>query len=311
MNTKYNQSMYNQTKYNQSTYIESNYFTFTTKDNVKLNVGYACNKYKRSDKIIILIPGWSQTIEQYKVIWNNPELLKHYSIYAIDMRGHGQSEKVNYGYQVSRLAQDLYEFISEYNLQNITLMGHSLGCAIIWNYIQNYGEDNILNYIFIDQSITELPLEGYSDELGSTLSWFRNEKELTLYDLCNKLKSSYGEKVRRVIMMQLFTPEWISNNEEEFEYFYKQSSLLPLPYASDLFLNHAMTDWRTLLPRIQNPTLVIGGTESTTNYKSILYQASIIPDCQYYIFEEYGSHFMFIEDTETFIQVIMNFLLSL
>ena len=291
-----------------TTYNESIYFDFITNDDVALNIGYAYNKFNKSNKIIILIPGWSQSIEQYKVIWQNPKLLKHYSIYAIDMRGHGQSEKVDYGYQINRLAQDVYEFITKYNLQNITFIGHSMGCAVIWNYIQNYGENNILNYIFIDQSITELPMEGYSDELGSTLNWFREDNGLTLYDFCNKLKSPYGEKLRRGIMMELFTAQWIENNKEEFEDFYFQSSLLPLQYASDLFLNHAMTDWRTLLPRIQKPTLVIGGTESTTNYKSILYQASIIPDCQYYIFKEYGSHFMFIEDTETFLQILINFL---
>lgn len=56
----------------------------------------------------------------------------------MDLRGHGESDKPNAGYHVSRLAMDLANFIEHMKLgpygdgKKITAIGTSLGVAILW-----------------------------------------------------------------------------------------------------------------------------------------------------------------------------------
>ena len=80
-----------------------------------------------------MIPGWSQTSAEWKGTVESLSAIR--SVLALDMRGHGESEKPEYGYRVSRLAQDLHQTIQKLRLPKVDLMGHSMGCAVIWAYI--------------------------------------------------------------------------------------------------------------------------------------------------------------------------------
>jgi non-heme chloroperoxidase len=60
---------------------------------------------------LLMIHGISQTAELFKhqII----ELSKYYRCIAVDLRGHGDSEKVEFGYRISRLAKDIHDIIDE------------------------------------------------------------------------------------------------------------------------------------------------------------------------------------------------------
>ena len=62
---------------------------------------------------------------------------------AFDMRGHGDSSTPAGGYRVSRLAADLRAVIERLELDQVDLMGHSIGSSIIWSYIDLFGEDRL------------------------------------------------------------------------------------------------------------------------------------------------------------------------
>ena len=70
---------------------------------------------------------------------------RYSQVIALDMRGHGESEKPEYGHRVSRL-QDLHQTISKLGLSKVDLMGHSMGCAVIWAYIDLYGQITLNSY---------------------------------------------------------------------------------------------------------------------------------------------------------------------
>jgi non-heme chloroperoxidase len=73
-------------------------------------------------------------------VWqkNIPAFRETYRVIAPDLRGHGESEKCEHGYQVMRLAMDLRELVL--SLQNEEgknrkpwrAIGGSLGCSILW-----------------------------------------------------------------------------------------------------------------------------------------------------------------------------------
>jgi pimeloyl-ACP methyl ester carboxylesterase len=57
-----------------------------------------------------------------------------FHLYAVDLRGHGDSEKPEHGYSLAHYAADLEDLLEALVLRNVTLIGSSLGgavCAIV------------------------------------------------------------------------------------------------------------------------------------------------------------------------------------
>ena len=97
----------------------------TTNDGVTLRYEEA-----GSGKPLVCIPGWSQTAAQFKHQLSG--LSDRYRVMAVDMRGHGESDKPDNGYTIQRLAKDVQDLLIARNLTDVTLMGHSMGSSVIW-----------------------------------------------------------------------------------------------------------------------------------------------------------------------------------
>jgi len=98
----------------------------TTNDGVTLRYEEA-----GSGKPLVCIPGWSQTAAQFKHQLTG--LSDRYRVIAVDMRGHGESDKPDNGYTIQRLAKDVQDLLVARNLTDVTLMGHSMGSSVIWS----------------------------------------------------------------------------------------------------------------------------------------------------------------------------------
>jgi non-heme chloroperoxidase len=62
---------------------------------------------------------------------------------AFDRRGHGKSSDPGRGYDFDTLADDLAAVIETLDLRNVTLIGHSMGCAEITRYLTRHGSSRI------------------------------------------------------------------------------------------------------------------------------------------------------------------------
>ena len=60
---------------------------------------------------------------------------------AYDRRGHGRSDRPGHGYHYDQHADDLACLIELLNLQEVTLVGHSMGGGEIIRYLTRYGSD--------------------------------------------------------------------------------------------------------------------------------------------------------------------------
>jgi non-heme chloroperoxidase len=119
--------------------------TFVTSDGVQLS-------YIRqgSGRPIVLIHGWSQCAEEFK--HQIEPLSARYDVIAVDQRSHGESQKVPYGLRISRLSKDLYELVTELDLNGVALLGHSMGACVIRCYIDLFGPERLSKIILVDQS---------------------------------------------------------------------------------------------------------------------------------------------------------------
>ena len=94
-----------------------------------------------SDSPVVLIHGWcgsrryfDDSFASLQQTSNHPPLVIRY-----DLRGHGESEQPKWGHHVARYAADLRDLLFHLGLDNVTLVGASLGCAIIWSYFELFG----------------------------------------------------------------------------------------------------------------------------------------------------------------------------
>ncbi|MGD8715725.1 MAG: alpha/beta hydrolase [Desulfobacterales bacterium] len=270
----------------------------TTSDGVKLHYLEA-----GSGQALVMIPGWSQTAEQFK--YQIQGLSDRYRTIALDMRGHGESEKVVFGYKISRLAKDLYDVLTGLDLDDVVVLGHSMGCSVIWNYCDLFGPERLSKLILVDQ----MPF------ITSNPTWSEPEKEASgaifdpqsLYDTINALAGPNGEETTRGFIGGMVTA---AISEEEKDWILQCNFRFPRVHAATLLYNHSTQDWRDLIPRINLPTLIVGGRVSLIPWKSQAWIHEQIPGSRLEIFEEKegGQHFMFIEGWEKFNQIVSDFI---
>jgi pimeloyl-ACP methyl ester carboxylesterase len=92
---------------------------------------------------ILFIHGFSQCW----LSWSrqlSSDLADDYRLVAMDLRGHGLSDKPRDGYSESRLwADDINGVVETLSLDHPVLFGWSYGALVILDYIRHYGEDAI------------------------------------------------------------------------------------------------------------------------------------------------------------------------
>jgi pimeloyl-ACP methyl ester carboxylesterase len=99
-------------------------------------------------------------------------------------------------------------------------------------------------------------------------------------------------------------------SEKDLNWMVERNLRLPREHAATLLYNHSTQDWRDLIPRINIPTLVVGGRTSVVPWKSQVWIHDQIPGSRLEIFEENegGQHFMFIEGAEKFNKILAEFI---
>lgn len=78
---------------------------------------------------IVLIPGFGAALTMWK--YTVPVLSQRFQVVCLDPRGHGRSMKAAGNNRQKRMAQDIRELIDHLGLEDVLLVGHSLGGAIV------------------------------------------------------------------------------------------------------------------------------------------------------------------------------------
>jgi non-heme chloroperoxidase len=252
---------------------------------------------------LVMIPGWSQTAEQWR--FQVEGLSSQYHCLALDMRGHGESDKPEHGYNIHRLSADLHEFLVHSDLRQVTLMGHSMGCSVIWGYWELFGADRLSRLILVDEPpfLTSNPAWS-SDELADCGAIFTPE---AVTGRCNALAGAEGDETTVGIIGGMFTKQC---SQDLKQWAVACNFRMPRKHAATLLYNHCHQDWRSVISRINIPTLVVGGRVSLMPCSSLEWIARQVPGARLEIFEEAegGHHFMFIENPQKFNSIVTEFM---
>ena len=117
---------------------------FTTNDGVSIHY-----EIQGTGKTLVMLHGWDQSA---KAFCNNaPALAETYQVVTVDLRGHGESGKPSYGYRISRLAMDVKQLLDALELEEVTLLGWSMGCSVAWNYWDLFRGHRLSKLILVDE----------------------------------------------------------------------------------------------------------------------------------------------------------------
>lgn len=271
----------------------------TTRDGVRLH--YIA---RGSGRPLVLIPGWSQTAAMFRE--QIAAFSSRYQVIALDMRGHGESAKAASGYRVTRLAQDTHEVLTALDLRDMVFGGHSMGCAIIWSYLEHYGPDRISKLLFVDEAPCVTAWPGWSDDEKAEAGALFDAK--TLYETASALAGPDGAKVTEGILHNMFFTKQYPR--DQLGWVLAENLKLPREHAARLLVDLCSQDWRDVIRTIKLPTLVIGGAASIFNPRSQRWIAQQIPGSRVEIFEaaEGGGHFPFLENPAKFNRLVTEFL---
>jgi non-heme chloroperoxidase len=272
--------------------------TVTTNDGVRLNL-----VEQGSGRPLVLVPGWSQTARQFAA--QIAGLADRYRVLAVDMRGHGQSEKPAHGYTIQRLAHDLKDVLDGLGLEDAAVAGHSMGSSVLWCYWDLFGAHRIGSAIFIDQmpAITAMPSWTAEERLAAGAIFDHASMPATI----EALAGPQGPETTERFVGGMFTPAYPRDKVAEVV---KLNLQMPRPLAAKLLYNHATQDWRDVIPRVRWRTLVVGGKASFVSWQSQSWIQEQVPGSRLELFDadEGGQHFMFMENPAKFNALVKDFL---
>ncbi|KHE72814.1 alpha/beta fold hydrolase [Halobacillus sp. BBL2006] len=227
-----------------------------------------------------------------------PDLKEKYRVITVDLRGHGASSKSNTGHTVGQYARDLRTLVRELGLEDITLVGWSMGAFVIWEYLHQFGEEGVLSTVIVD-------------ELASDFKW--PDFEIGAFDLAALTHMMRELQHDQISLLQGFLPLMFKEelDEENLNWMLEETLKVPASIASAILFDQSVIDCRPYLAAIQSPTLLcFGREEKLIPVAAGEHLRQSIPNSRLEIFEN-SCHCPFLEEPAKFNQVIDTFLESL
>lgn len=243
---------------------------------------------------VVLLHGSFQSGAFFKKQYEDESLTADYRLIIPDLRGHGESSNLPYGYRISRLAKDTRELVAELGIDDATWVGWSMGCMVIWSYWDLFGAERINQLVLIDSPAWMLNHNDHDlglvppEEALNLVDQFRDQQEGLATELVDMMASP-------------------SLPDEDREWMIEENLKIPAERAADLAWDVFFIDWRDVIPRIDVPTLVVGAKESHLNWEAQTWIAEQLPNGELEVFDDQG-HLMFYEAPRQFNELLSGFL---
>lgn len=237
------------------------------------------------DEVVIFVHGYASA----KGFWKEAlELLpKEYHAYALDLRGHGQSERPG-SYQLTEFVEDIYAFSQELGIERFTYVGQSMGGKIGMKFALEHPD--VLNALVL---------------VSPTAAFAFPPDQVTAIKEGTKAMLATPESIRGYV-------EWEINGRPVSEKRINDtvndlSSIDPaaIEKCADWLFS---TDLIPQLGDIRAPTLVVtGAQDKSTTLDVVRPTADAIKGCRFEVFED-NSHFLPIESPQELVDLLTSFI---
>lgn len=219
---------------------------------------------------VLLMHGFSGSSSYFTR--NLAALSERHWVVAPDMRGHGASGRSRGGYHVARLAADLRDVVEALRRGTarpsdlrIVPVGCSIGAAVLWTYVELFGDGDFAGLAFADQA----PLQDRSAVDG----WDATRSHRGCYDEATMLAAQRAwtetpDEAHRGLVGEClgyrFAPEagdgvGAEQAARDEAFFVGISRLCDGAWLARLLADHTRYDHREAIEGITRPTLVLAG----------------------------------------------------
>ncbi len=249
---------------------------------------------------VVLIHGWplSSQLWDYQLA----ELPKHNPrVIAYDRRGFGKSSQPWDGYNYDTFADDLKAVLDTLDLQNVTLVGMSMGGGEVARYMSRHGGARVSKVVFLS-AITPYLLKTDDNPDGVDGDVFDDMKEKLTKDRADFLQT-FGKQFYG--MGFLDKPVSQAQLDGDFARAYAASQKATV----DCVTAFAETDFRDDLAQIHVPTLIIHGDADKVVpiEASAERTAAALPNAEYIVYEG-APHGLVVSEKDRVIEDLLSFI---
>ncbi len=207
-----------------------------------------------SGRPVVLIHGWPLSGEAFS--GQVPALVAAgYRVVTYDRRGFGRSDKPKsgYDYDYDTLTEDLHTLLDALDLNDVTMVGFSMGGGEVARYVSAYGTERLRSVVFASavppylMTMDDNPDGPLSKELAASMTADLTEDEDSFYDdFTTQFFSVNGDGQLKVTEAQ----------RQDALALCKQADKKAALACMESF---GTTDFREDLPKISVPTLILHG----------------------------------------------------
>lgn len=117
---------------------------------------------------VVLLHGMNDSSRSWALML--PFMGKQYHIYALDLRGHGDTDKPTFGYGPEQMAEDVIAFMDALKIDKANLVGHSMGSYIAQYLVIDHPER--INKVVLIGTFAQGSSDASSDNPEVTEWWW-------------------------------------------------------------------------------------------------------------------------------------------
>jgi len=253
----------------------------------------------------VLLHGLTRDWRSFSVLF--PELVPRFHVFAVDLRGHGESGRVKDGYRISAMAEDVKEFLEAVVASPAALFGHSLGAMV--GMFAAADNPRVSALIIGDSLITPSNLAAMYDPIFSQL-----------YRLLLR-GGSEQELARGIGKIEIHFPgiseglrlEELPGNSDPVLLEWARTTIRTDPDCLRMTLDrssHAGWDPERILPRITCPVLLLQGNpelDALLSDSDLALAKRLLPRAQHVRFPLLG-HALFMQQAKPVLAEVLRFL---
>jgi non-heme chloroperoxidase len=204
-----------------------------------------------SGPVIVLLSGWPFDGRSWEPQLHSL-LAAGYRVITVDRRGFGRSARPTVGYDFDTLSADLDALFNELDLQDLTLVGFSLGTGELARYVGRYGTDRLRSVVIIE-SLAPSFVKSADNPNGVDEAGVAGVQQAILDDRYAWLTGLIGD----FLNLDEYQGERVS---EETVRALWAAGVDASPYATWACVRTWLEDFHADVERLDVPTLIVHGT---------------------------------------------------
>ena len=159
--------------------------------------------YGKGDAALVLIHGWTMNVDNWRD--QIPDFANRSRVLAIDLPGHGQSDKPQVSYTMDYFARAVEAVMRDAKVKRGVLVGHSMGTPVARQFYRKYPEKT-LAIVIVDGVLRPLGDKAMMDQM---IAGFRGPKyQEVIIQMLTQMKGGLAaEAMERIKTTSLSTPQ--------------------------------------------------------------------------------------------------------